>query len=176
MGYTTTIADYILDQLWGFATANVLKNNIQNLVNRQTVISSVNTGQTVTGTTLTDLTNLSVTITTSGRPIFIGCLPSIDMNASYFSCSKNGTNSVSGISATIAILRDGVDLSHIRLNHSWNPADTSTSHNYYVPAGAVQHIDVSGEGTYTFKLQGSAGSVGNDALNVQYIRLVAFEI
>lgn len=115
----------------------------------------------VTSSSLTDVTNLSVTITTTGRPVFVGTTADGTTSNSYV-----WTTSASASSADIAILRGATVISLTR----WaSIAGGSNS----IPAGGAHIVDVVGAGTYTYKVQVRASSGG---IYVENVKLIAFEL
>jgi hypothetical protein len=97
----------------------------------------------------TDVTNLSINITTTGRPVFIGL---ISDSAAATIGSAAGT-------LTVAILR-GITTVH-----------TSQTISTKASASSIMHIDVPAAGTYTYKVQISGSSVV-----FKNCQLVAFEL
>lgn len=111
---------------------------------------------TFTNTTLADLTNLSVTITTTGRPVFIGVIP----DGSAGDANLGGNNNA----VTYEIQRDGTRIGG--LNYG-------SQNSSYVPIGAIQMVDFPAAGTYTYKIQ---GKVNTGTGIIYYGKLVAYEL
>ena len=118
----------------------------------------------------TDITNLSVTITTSGRPVYLALIADGGGNAAeiYFAPTA-GTTTNFGF---YAILRDGVGVGYYRLGQIINTSGSTQS--VRVPVGCINHIDVPAAGTYTYKIQVSAGA--DTSMYCYYTKLVAFEL
>lgn len=200
----TKIADYILDDLFGFAEINSLKNSLRYIAedilgDPSTNSDAINfssitgaaanavietytrpTGSTVTErgvatsassgsfshatATYTDITNLSVTISTTGRPVFI-CL----VSASGASDSRVGVFAVGAASTNgrIRLLRGASNVAE------W----------MFIAGGAVGtleqrtpvslvHVDFPAAGTYAYKMQARA----LDQIQVTNQKLAAFEL
>lgn len=119
---------------------------------------------------VTDITNLNVTITTSGRPIWIGLLPDTTGN-SGIDAQTTGTNASS---ATITVVETSPSSTTI-FGMSAVFQQTAAVVNFTWPATQYFTIYPAAAGTYSFKAQGSfAGSVSQ--LIVSQMQLVAYEI
>lgn len=100
-----------------------------------------------------DITNLSVTITTTGNPVYITLT------------TDNGENSpgfYSGGSTTIRIVRGATDLGD------------SVSSSASIPLPVPSALDVIGAGTHTYKVQMRHFSAGSGVL--QHYKLAAWEL
>jgi hypothetical protein len=114
-----------------------------------------------TSGTFVDVTNLSVTITTSGRPVYLALIP--DGTVSEFNIGSHlAAGSSSG--ASLKFLRDSTDLGFFNLN-----ATTTMG-----PCGYAI-IDAPAAGTYTYKFQGKQSS-GSNGFSVYRCKLVAYEL
>jgi len=129
----------------------------------QQISSSTGAGQveiTYNGGTWQDVTNLSVTITTTGRPVIIGLMPDL----------VNGVGRI--VSKTTAllllqILRDSTQVYYSGMGDSANLVT--------YPASVVYCLDTPAAGTYTYKLQGK-GSQDFAGGYIYYLKLFAFEL
>jgi hypothetical protein len=112
-----------------------------------------------------DVTNLTVTITTTGRPVYVALQSAAGVGSSVI-----GATSVSGTGpyASFRILRDATTIAW----HDVKADDSGTSGNIFVPASIVA-IDAPGAGTYTYKVQAMNVS---DSAHVEYAKLVAYEL
>jgi hypothetical protein len=108
-------------------------------------------------TSYIDVTNLSVTLTTAGRPIFVGVIP--DASGSVSAIKSTSTGSFS----QIKILNGSTNLGECSLNANAN----TYFPNFYT-------IDTSPAGTYTYKLQAMSGASGS--VFVQFIKIIAYEL
>lgn len=114
---------------------------------------------TTTSTSLTDVTNLSVSITTTGRPIQLVLLGFV------------GTTSRVQVQATGTAIGF---ISFVRDANVLQEAELQAETELFIPPGTVNHIDLIGAGTYTYKVQVkvSAGTT----FGVFNCRLVVYEI
>lgn len=127
--------------------------------------SSANTSQT-------DVTNLSVTITTTGRPVFIGLISDGSVNNSQIGTvrSDGGQN----ISSNFFIVRGGSNIAFYNISQELS-ATLSNVHSAYVPASAISTIDPVAAGTYTYKIQVTSLNT-SVSTNVNYSKLIAYEL
>lgn len=115
---------------------------------------------TDSSTSFADVPNLSVTITTTGRPVFIGIM-SDGTDQSNSSCQVT-----SGSTATIyAFERSGTLIAAIGANNG----DLNPCSSYYV-------IDTPTAGTYTYKFRQKLAIASNSTRSVLYAKLVAYEL
>lgn len=117
-----------------------------------------------------DVTNLSVTITTGGSPVCVMLIN--DGSGSQGTLTWEITNgSTQGVMA-LKILRGVTDIYDSACNTVNNTANTNLILS--LPPGMVNHVDVVGAGTYTYKLQAlvPTGSTGS----VNFVKLVAYEL
>jgi len=122
-------------------------------------ISSGNSGLFSTSSgSFVDVTNLTVTITTSGRPVFLTLIPDISNTTAY------GTIYMSPSDSSIQFVRGSTALG---IQSVGGGATTA------FPCSSVIMIDAVGAGTYSYKLQVAAfsGSIG-----VYGAKLVAYEL
>ena len=122
-----------------------------------------------TSTTMVDVTNLTVTITTTGRPVFIGLInDGTNTGASFIGASAAASNIEN---VTISINKNGSEL--IRQVYDIQAgSSTITLINY--PVSTFSHIDTPSIGTYTYKIQ-MLSSNANTAQIVR-ARLIAYEL
>lgn len=128
-------------------------------------ISSNCTSFTTTSTSYVDVTNLSVTITTNGRPVNVFTQAAAGTgNDSSFSCIGN-TDTI----CRVKLVRGSTDL-------YVNPlGNTQNSLTAYLPANSVGYIDTPAAGTYTYKLQATRSSTAT-SFTATNIVLVAYEM
>ena len=130
--------------------------------------------------TYSDVTNLSVTIVTNGRPVLIKLVSATTSGTGAVSIFKSGADSASIISGNMKYVRDGsTDIAETTLQHSF-PTDTDSNHGVRWPTEFIA-IDTPGAGTYTYKLQvhgdgTGAGSFGQCTLSVIDMKLVVYEL
>lgn len=137
----------------------------QNLVSVGQQISSASGAANTTSTSFGDVTNMSVTITTTGRPVIIMLVPDGGSTAS------NITNTTGG-PPRFQILRDAsvIAVFEVATTTAVGAATTCS-------VSAIHHIDVPAAGTYTYKLQFRGVSLGGGvSVTVNNAKLVAFEL
>lgn len=122
-------------------------------------ISSVSSGST-TSSTLSDVTGLTVTITTRGRPVMLS-VQGGSTQASF--------NNAAGVAMGVKILRGSTTIAYHRLSIA-SSATTPAA----IPV-SLQHLDIVGAGTYTYKVQlASENNLNEVILTGAY--LVAYEL
>lgn len=124
---------------------------------------------TTTSLTPVAVTNLSVTITTTGRPVMVMLVPDASGVSSYVGSSKSSTTSTS---ATVYLERTGLTPNSI----CWGVgADGASGNlNVKVPIGTIQYLDVPSAGTYTYSI-GASGGFSN-TLTMSNAKLIAYEL
>lgn len=131
--------------------------------------SSSSSTFTTTSTSYVDVTNLSVSLTTTGRMVCVTLIP--DGNA----LSNVGVLTSSASSATVSsaykCVRDSTDVGEMQFGavHSGSASLSNT-----VPCSAVCFYDTPSAGTYTYKLQ--AKSTSGTTTSVLYSKLLAYEL
>lgn len=121
-------------------------------------------------TTAVDVTNLSVSITTTGRPVFIG----ISHEGTGTVGSIGWTRSTESSGVIVKILRDATTITLSRF--STLSAGTSSSNGEAAPS-SVWYIDAPAAGTYTYKIQAySAYSGSSPNFSFSYCKLIAYEL
>lgn len=113
-----------------------------------------------------DVTNLAVSITTTGRPVFVGLMAEAGVSGSniYVTGSSGTAN------GEFAILRDSTTVSILRIS---GLASGSDPFSHAIPPGAVWAIDTPAAGSYTYKVQ-AVRNVGA-FIGAQYVKLIAYE-
>jgi hypothetical protein len=128
----------------GYASINqgITRSNLASV--GQQVSSSSGSAQTASAV-FVDVTNLSVSITSTGRPIIIMFIPDTSGNG-YFGASNTGSGTAT---AGFQLLR-GVSTIAATIVAASSSASTGS---IFVPPGCMNYIDVVSAGTYTYKLQ-----------------------
>ncbi|MGO8926300.1 MAG: hypothetical protein ACLQU3_05340 [Limisphaerales bacterium] len=141
------------------------------------VVMSASLGQqAVAGGTTNDLTNLTVTIATTGRPVFVGLVAA--PNASYSCISLESKYSsfpgypVNWAHGLVIFVRGGTN---VIANLTAGFDAGSSDFNAYWPPSAFQVIDFPPAGTNTYKVRASADQNSADII-VQYVSLIAYEL
>lgn len=121
--------------------------------------------------TAADVTNLTVTITTTGRPVFVGLVHDGTTNAGYVRIYNGSTDQATG---TLNILRATTVISSTRLET--NQVSSAEIWATY-PVSSFSYIEPIAAGTYTYKVQYlSEGATATDDFRVYYAKLLAFEL
>jgi hypothetical protein len=119
------------------------------------------------GSTGADVTNLIVTITSTGRPVFVGLIPDgSTTNDSMIECDRPNQET----DATLAITRD----SNVISRHQMELVAAGTpSSQLDLPPGAFFTIDVPAAGAHTYRFR---VLVATASMTVRYVKLVAYEL
>lgn len=122
--------------------------------------------------TAADVTNLSVTITTTGRPVFVGVIPDGNTsNRCMATCSKASAGS-NVCDFFIVKTSTNIGVFSLQLSVGATPAGTIYSNQ---PCGAIHTIDTPAAGTYTYKVQAKSGDNSTTA-GLTYATLIAYEL
>jgi hypothetical protein len=160
------------------ANANTLTNKVTRstgtTVGTQGVAISTSCGTfSTSSTSLVDVTNLSVTITTSGRPVFVGLIS--DGTGSSTSASHLRIVDPGSQTHTLgyfALLRDSTQIAYTDIQTQVQSVSTTLA--LHLPPSSVFAVDAVAAGTYTYKMQvaGESGTTFTVALS----KLVAYEL
>jgi hypothetical protein len=130
-------------------------------------------------TSLTDVTNLSVTITTTGRPVFVGLIssatgPTFGTSSALLAFDASG--SATSVSALFAILEDATVISFQTLRADAVLSGTTLLTS--VPSSALWTIRSVAAGTYTYKVQAAriAGTLATTNSSIYNSKLIAYEL
>lgn len=122
----------------------------------------------VTGTSQDDVPNLSVTLTTSGRPVFVGLIPD-GSDIAYIEASATTDEPL----AYVIIKRGSSEIakSAIRLiaNNSGGASRVA------IPVGSIFTIDAQSSGEYTYTVE-IVGATEFDTISVNNAKLIAYEL
>jgi hypothetical protein len=136
-------------------------------------VSTSSGSASTTSTSWADVTNLSVSITTTGRPVFLALISGSTESAPNVNTagSIEASDSAAQAAGFLGFLRDSTLLAvHlVRITATGATAAFSS-----VPA-SVLHVDTPIAGTYTYKVQAKVDSAG-DTLEINNVKLVAFEL
>jgi hypothetical protein len=133
----------------------------------QQISSSCGTFTTSSGSAVA-VTNLSVAITTTGRPVFIGMMADGSGGNSVVNVSQNAATSVVG---TVYIIRGSTNLSVSTV------AVQGASGNLVAvqPSSAFSYIDVPSAGTYTYSIKIQSGN-SSTTMAIFNTVLIAYEL
>lgn len=109
-----------------------------------------------------DITNLTVTITTTGRPVYIAVIADGGAGLTTFNISDSAANAI----GEFYIKRGGTVVSYVRVGGSQISTIMPASLNY---------IDIVAAGTYTYKIQCNA-YVGTTSVITTAAKLIAYEL
>lgn len=124
-------------------------------------------------TSYTDATNLTVTITTTGRPVWIGLIHDGNTTGTdhgTITCLASGSTTT--ISGYIKITRDVTLISEQFFQKT--EVSAATGQYFYFPSSSICHVDPITAGTYTYKISMKAGT--NTTVGVRYSKLIAYEL
>jgi hypothetical protein len=136
----------------------------------QQVSSSCGTSYSNSTSSYTDVTNLSVSITTTGRPVLIFVQSDGTGSSNYgtFAVTKSGDTAY----AQIRVLRGATEISQAGINVQVTASGT-TSLNAGFPPSTVLVLDTPSAGTYTYKVQARSAAA---TVWCSYAKLVALEL
>lgn len=145
-------------------------------------ISSSSGSFTATGAgsyaTPTDVTNLSVTITTTGRPVMVAVIGDGSGPDSHFSIIKSNNTSTTSITGRAHIIRGSTEIAQY-VNQPGDNGTTASQVAQYLPSNFFV-IDVVAAGTYTYKVQishvNSASDSATTTVGLVNAKLIAFEL
>lgn len=138
----------------------------------------------------TNVTNMSISFTATGRPIFIGLIPA-DSSAASWIGSNTGVSGVDEISYKYRLTRDGTQVGgYVEIAsteyigdgdfiNDWAVSIPSVAIGPRFAVGCVNYIDQPSAGTYTYRIQAKNDSTafsGTPSLGVQEAVLIAVEL
>ena len=158
----------------GKLAANAVTRAKQEAVGQQ-LSSSSGTYQNLT-TSYTDVTNLSVTITTTGRPVFLAIITEDTTDNALISVEDSNAHTADAAFKFVRTLSGTpTDISTHRIKVQSSGFTLATDQKIIsLPVSSLIHVDVIGANTYTYKLQ--ARVVAGDSVNVVNAKLLAFEL
>lgn len=118
-------------------------------------------------TTFIDVTNLTVTITTSGRPVCVGLMADGLTTSPDYSAIQVATPPATDISFDLMILRGASEVTHLKIGQ--------TGILFVMPPSIVHVLDVVAAGTYTYKIQVKA-NVASESMAFNNIKMYAYEL
>lgn len=133
-------------------------------------ISSSCSNFTSSSTSATDITNLTVNITTTGKPVVLGLIS--DGSGNVSNLLVNPTAGTTTISSFYTFVRNGTTIAEQEVGNIVN--SSGTVHSIRVPASSLSHIDPAAAGTYTYKVQ--VRCAVDTGVGVNYAKLIAYEL
>ncbi len=175
-GASLTSHTYTLPLAQG-AASSVLTNNgsgtlswaAQNI--GATFLISTTSGAFTTGsTTFVDVTNLSASITTTGKPVILLLIPDGDLTGGNEAYLGNAVGTVHASAQSFyQFVRGSTGIGTIQ---GIVAAGAATSIQLGLPVGSATMFDIPSAGTYTYKFQ--AKSAATETTYVLYTKLVAY--
>lgn len=120
--------------------------------------------------TITSVTNLSVTIVTTGRPVMVMLIP--DGTSSFSRIFVDSTTG--GAQGTFYLNRDSGAARSI--GYLGGTGGGAGSYNQFVPPGAISWIDLPSAASHTYVAQVEADTGTGTEIGVFYSKLVAYEL
>jgi hypothetical protein len=152
-------------------TAKILDSNVTRA--KLAALGQQQTGRisdSETGSSYADLTGLTVTITTTGRPVMV-MLQGATSGATGLA---HGSTTLDAVETAVRILRDATVVAEYEMETALTVSGATISvDSVVIPASSIFVIDTPAAGTYTYKLQGK--NVAGDALSVS-AELIAWEL
>jgi hypothetical protein len=139
-----------------------------NLENKYSISSSSGAWVGTSSGSFEDVTNMSVTITCTGRPVRIWVLPEGSGNVSNFIAGNDGTVGFNAMQ--LQIIRDATVLGKIDVKQD----NTGANPGFKFPP-SFEVFDLPSVGSHTYKLQ-AARIDANALANVNYCRLAVMEL
>lgn len=133
----------------------------------QQISSSSGTPAPLTNTKV-DMTNMTVTITTNGRPVIISLQPDGSANNMLFGIQKGSTGTIAN--ATIFLNRAGSDVAQLGIAVTGAAGVSAISYN-----AGIQIMDVPAAGTYIYKFRAQTDAATN-VLLYQYAVMAAYQL
>lgn len=133
-------------------------------------VSSSCSNYTSAATSNTDVTNLSISITTTGRPVFVGLIS--DGSGNISNILINPTAGTTVIRTFFLFVRDASTVSEQELGHVVNTSGSTQA--IRAPVSSLWHIETPAAGTYTYKLQ--IRNAADTGVGVNYAKLIAYEL
>lgn len=115
-----------------------------------------------TSASSTPVTNLTVTLATSGRPVFVGLMANETGHTGSFVETE-----VNSQTFLLSFLRGGTPISELFY-------ETQNGAANYIPCSSFSTVDLVAAGTYTYTV--NVTSDGTNGVKVQYTKLIAYEL
>lgn len=131
-------------------------------------ISSLVAGFSSSSTTLVDVTSLTVTITTTGRPVMLMLISGGTGSQINFSSS---TTTIDGFYVTFLRGASVIGEQEVLLEC----ANVGSIKAVAIPTSSFQHVDITGAATITYKIQTKVVT-GSATVNFDNVQLLAYEL
>lgn len=120
------------------------------------------------------VTNLSASIITTGRPVELKLIPTESATSSYLAVTLLSTSSGGTGEATIILKREGVEITRTQLSVLAFPVG-SVNRTIRIPPGSLAYTDIVVSGNYTYTVEAFVNN-SDASFNVQNCQLVAYEL
>lgn len=127
-------------------------------------ISSSTGSLTTNATSFTAMSNLTLTITTSGRPVMLMMIPDGTTGSTV-----SGVAEINGFTCYIAWFRGATQLGQSLVQ------TTTPSGTVYLPPGVFSYLDTPTAGTYTYVIKAKCSS-SSASLVFQFVKITAYEL
>lgn len=134
--------------------------------------TDINTSGSQSGVHTATWDILSVSLTTTGRPVFIGLIPDGTTTGSYIGGQQGAAVGQTGIGAIFTLTNDGSTISTHKVENAFN---TSSAIQLYVPPGSFYFYDTPAAGSYSYAIK-SRPIDGATNAQVFNCKLIAYEI
>jgi len=132
-------------------------------------ISSSSGAFNTASTSYVSITNLSVSLTTTGRPVMLFLMSTITGGSTSTVSISNGSSNT--VSAILKFSRGGSELSNFNFGTDGSGSFGAMS----IPPGSFMLLDTPSAGTYTYTVEGRCNGAGQ-TLQVANVKLVAYEL
>lgn len=136
-------------------------------------ISSSCSNFTTASASPVDVTNLSVTIVTTGRPVKIMLVSDQSINFHGLGAGRAGTEAAGAFYLVVNGTGTGGDV--VIASQVIDVAASGALTTITMPLGCINHIYTAGVGTFTFRLR-TAATLGGTTMACSYAKLIAYEI
>lgn len=138
----------------------------------QQISSSCGNYGGISSTTYISITNLSVTITTTGRPVYVGLISDNSGDPSYIGCRISGAQP----DADFRIRNTTSSVTHAEYSVRSSGGNGSFE-QIQIPSSSLYGIVPLSAGTYTFVCQAKVSSTsGSRTADCKYAKLIAYEL
>lgn len=142
-------------------------------VQSETVSSSCGVLTLITSSTFVDVTNLSVSITSTGRPIHVYLKNTNSTGSNYIGIDNQSGGVGTNAFGAIRLLRDGSEVFQTKIGFS-RPSGFAEEVFYGGPT-ILNYLDPQAAGTYTYKVQAKIIGTVSPGLYCTELALAAYE-
>lgn len=121
------------------------------------------------------VTNLSATIITTGRPVWVGLQSAGGLTAPGQLHYRNNGSGATGNSAIVSVRRAGATVNQAYVN-SRNISSSTSDISIAVPCSSFSFLDTPASGSNSYVVYGRAATSDDGILTVENCKLVVFEL